>query len=172
MVDLQAHAVGILEQDRVVAGGVGVVLGPVDDVRADPDQEGVDLVDIVAAAGPETDVVQPDRALLEAFSGMAGRRRLDAERGAPADAVIGAVGIGDAGQAQERQQLAVEAPRRGEIAGGDEGMRDAVDFLEWAPLGAIRERGALTSGRSSPATKTVIPRCSGEAAECGGPMNT
>jgi hypothetical protein len=71
VVDLQAHPVGILEQDGIVAGGVAVVLGSVNDPRADPDQEGVRFLDILAASRAKTDVMQADDALLEPVAGIA-----------------------------------------------------------------------------------------------------
>ena len=75
------------------------------DLRSDFDQEGVRLLDVLAGAGAEADVVQSDAPLLEPLAAMLGRRGLDPEPGPPADAVVDAGRVGDAGQPQERQQL-------------------------------------------------------------------
>ena len=64
----------------------------------------------------------------EGRTGIFGRRRRDAERGASADAVIGGLGIDHRLQPEKRQQLAVKIPRNFEIRGGQKNMRDAVDF--------------------------------------------
>ncbi len=109
-------------------------------MRADSRQEGVGLVDVLAAAGAEADVVQPNRPLLEPLPSVRWRRRLDAEPGAPADAIVCLRGIGDTGQAHEGQQLAVEGASGGEVAGGDEGVRDAVDFHGWGSSACISSR--------------------------------
>src|SRR5665213_1105242 len=44
VVDLQANPIGILEQHRIIAGRPFVILGRVDDRRADRDGEGVRLI--------------------------------------------------------------------------------------------------------------------------------
>src|SRR5579863_117688 len=48
VVDLQARPVRILEQDRVVAGGVAVLLRTVDHLRADLGEERMRLLDVLA----------------------------------------------------------------------------------------------------------------------------
>src|SRR5690242_18309623 len=65
VVDLEADAIGILEQDRVVTGRPGTVLGRVDDCGAELDEEFVAGVDVGALAGAEAEVVQADPLLHE-----------------------------------------------------------------------------------------------------------
>ncbi|MEJ0040795.1 MAG: hypothetical protein WDM81_00580 [Rhizomicrobium sp.] len=73
-------------------------------------------------------MVQADTALLEALAFMLRRWSADAEAGAATDAVEEPLDVHDGFQAQERQKRAIEPPRPREIAGGDEGVRDAVDL--------------------------------------------
>src|SRR5262249_37364403 len=61
-VDLEAHAVRILEQGRVIAGRSGPVLGGVHELAAERrelcDEEGVKAIDVLAATRAEAQVVQ------------------------------------------------------------------------------------------------------------------
>ncbi len=77
--------------------------------------------------------MQADAILLERSSCMLGGRRVDPDRGAPADAVKACVAVDHRLHAEKRQQLAVELARAFEIRRGQKNMRDAVDF-DLAPL--------------------------------------
>jgi len=79
VVDLQADAVRVLEQDGIVARRVGVVLRPVNDLGADLLQEGEGLVDVLALAGPEADVVQPTRFCTKRLPACSGAGRWTAK---------------------------------------------------------------------------------------------
>src|SRR5262249_30246313 len=61
-VDLEANAVRILEQDRVIAGRPGPVLGGVHELAAERrelcDEESVKAIDVLAATRAEAQVVQ------------------------------------------------------------------------------------------------------------------
>ena len=62
VVHFQAHAVRILEQHRVVAGRVAVILRRMDDLGPDRDQERMHLVDLKPAMReflPRGEVVEP-----------------------------------------------------------------------------------------------------------------
>ena len=61
-------------------------------------------------------------------------REAHAEPGASADAIVGALNVQHLAQAQERQQLGIEGAGLLEVAGGDEGVRDAVDFHAEPPV--------------------------------------
>jgi len=128
VIDLQPHSVGVFEENRIVTGRPFIVLRRVDDGGSDRDQEGVGLLDLLALADPEADVVQADAALVEPLRRAAGRPSADTEPGPAADAVVGPAGVHHRLQPQERQKLAVESAGPREIAGGDEDVRDAVDF--------------------------------------------
>src|SRR6266481_5707132 len=91
-------------------------------------QEAVQLVNVGALAGAKAQMVQADAILLERSTGVLGRRRVDPDRRAPADAVITCLGIDDGLQPEKRQQLAVELTGAFEIRRGQKNMRDAVDF--------------------------------------------
>ena len=82
-------------------------------------REVVHRIDVGPLACPEAEVVQADTSLHEALAAYAASRRRDAERGATADAVEELVDVEHRLQAEERQQLAVESARRGEVAHGE-----------------------------------------------------
>ncbi len=86
------------------------------------------FVDAGRVPGAETDMVQTDGPLHEALSLLRRRRRLDPETGASADAVEDRRRIGHDLETEKRQQLGVEGAALREVAGGDEDVRDAVDF--------------------------------------------
>ena len=67
VVHFHADPVGILEQDRVVAGSeVRAVLGRMNDPRVDLiDQESMDGVDVLAAAGAKAEVMEAGAILIE-----------------------------------------------------------------------------------------------------------
>ncbi len=67
VVHLDPDAVGILEEDRVVAGRELRQLGRMDDVGLElVDEEAMDLVDVLAAAGAKAEMVEPGAILVEA----------------------------------------------------------------------------------------------------------
>ena len=76
MIDLEPDPVGILEQDRVIAGRPLILARRADDFGADRGEEIVQLVDIGALAGAETEMMQADAVLVECgalFSGDGAR---------------------------------------------------------------------------------------------------
>jgi hypothetical protein len=72
MIELQPDAVGIFEQDRVIARRPLVLARGADDFGADRIQEGVQFIDVGALAGAEAEVMQADALLLERGAGMFG----------------------------------------------------------------------------------------------------
>ena len=128
MIDFEAHAVRVLEQHGIVPGRPLVVLRRMDNLGADFGEEGVGLFHLLALAHPKADVVQSDGALLEALAGVMRRRGAHAEARPAAHAIVGAGGVHDLLHPQERQQTPVEFARLLEVTGGDEDVRDAVDF--------------------------------------------
>ena len=76
---------------------------------------------------PKAQVVQAHPLLLERCACVLGRRRVDPDRGASADAVVTRVGI-DHRLQPEKRQLAVELAAALEIRRGQKNMRDTVDF--------------------------------------------
>jgi hypothetical protein len=72
----------------------------------------VQLIDIGAFAGAKTQTVQTDTMLFERRAGLCRRWRINPDRGASADAVIGRVGVDDRLHAQERQQLTENSRER------------------------------------------------------------
>src|SRR5882757_3919935 len=111
MIELEPDAVGILEQDRIISRRPLVLARRADDFRIERLQKRMQFVDVGALAGAKTQVMQADALLLESSTGVLGRWRADADRGAAADAVICRFGIDDRLQPEKRQQLAVEFPR-------------------------------------------------------------
>src|SRR5512138_1588352 len=83
VVHLDANAVGILEQHRVVARREAVLLRRVDDLRAQLlGDEAMRLVDVAALAGAEAEVVEADLVLVEARAAPLGRRLAHEHAGA------------------------------------------------------------------------------------------
>src|ERR1700722_20215521 len=108
MIELQPDAVGVLEQQRIVAGRPIVFARRADDVDAERTEEAVQFVDVGALAGAEAEMMQADATLRESGSGVFGRGPTDTERGASADAVEEFIAVDHRLQAEKRQQLAVE----------------------------------------------------------------
>src|SRR5690606_33041045 len=100
-------------------------------------------------------------ALHEPLAGVLGRRALDPEAGASADAVIDVPALADLLHPQERQQLAVEGDGFLEVAGGDEGVGDAVDFHEAGPCGVSAEGTAAGAGEVKRSPFPLIPAKAG-----------
>src|SRR5262249_10721912 len=65
MVDLEANAVGVLEQHRIIAGRPLVFARRADDFRPDRGEESVQFVDIGTLAGTKAEMMQPDAILVE-----------------------------------------------------------------------------------------------------------
>ena len=118
----------VLEQQRVVARGPGPLLGRVDHGGAEPRDQLVAAIHVLARARAEADVVQADPALVEAVGAVGRVRRAQAEGGATAHAVVEAVPVEDRLQPEGREQLAVEGARPGEVRDRDEGVGDPVDL--------------------------------------------
>src|SRR5713101_8671914 len=87
VVDLDADAIGILEQHRVVARRPHSRCGRMHDLRAECLNEAVSLVDIAMLARPQAYMMKPDAILHEAFAGMARIAAHDADRRAAAHAI-------------------------------------------------------------------------------------
>src|SRR3981189_554764 len=176
MVELQPYSIGILEQQRVISRRPLILARRANDLHVKRTQEAVQLVNVSAFAGAKTQMVQADAILLERGTGVLGRRRVDPDRRAPADAVITCLGIDDGLQPEKRQQLAVELTGAFEIRCGQKNMRDAVDFHRLPPSspGQFRIKtvlgnrqhtaiGPASSSVMEPATRTG-PRRGGLAA--------
>jgi hypothetical protein len=80
VVDLEANAVGILEQHRIIAGRPLIFARRADDFGADRGEESVQFVDIGTLAGAEAEVMQPDAVLVEGSARILRRRRADRDR--------------------------------------------------------------------------------------------
>ena len=65
VIEFEPDAVGILEQDRVIARRPSVLARRADDVDAERGQECMQLVDIGTLSGAKAQVMQPDPLLLE-----------------------------------------------------------------------------------------------------------
>src|SRR5262245_42822929 len=141
-VHLETDPVRVLEEHRVVAGRPRAGLGRLHDVCADLAGEGVRGVDVLAGARAEADVVEPDAALVEALAGVLRRGGAQAEGRPPADAVVEALRVEDRLHAEEGQELRVEVPGAGEVARGDEEVRDRVD-LHVADGNAVEPRAQV-----------------------------
>src|SRR6202158_3208403 len=87
MIELQPYSVGILEQQRVISRRPLILARRANDLHTQRTQEIVQLVDVGALAGAKTQMVQADAILLERRARMLGRRRVDPDGRAPADAV-------------------------------------------------------------------------------------
>src|SRR4051794_41752535 len=72
MVQLQPDAIGILEQDRVIARRPFILARRADDFGADRIEEIMQLVDVGALAGAEAEMMQADALLLERCAGVLG----------------------------------------------------------------------------------------------------
>src|SRR5216684_2054954 len=133
MVELQPYFGGILEKQRIISRRPLILARRANDGHAERTQEAVQFINVGALAGAKTEMMQADAILLERSSAMLRRRRVDPDRGAPADAVKGCVAVDYRLHAEKRQQLAVEFSRAFKIGRGQKNMRDAVDF-HLAPL--------------------------------------
>src|SRR6266700_766145 len=133
VVELEPDAVGILEQQRIVAGRPAVLARGADDPGVQREQEGVQFIDVRTLARPKAQMMQADALLLEGCAGMFRRGCADADRGAAADAIEGGVGIDDGRHAEKWQELAIERARALEIRRGEKNMRDAVDLHRLPP---------------------------------------
>src|SRR6266403_5480858 len=87
MVEFQPYSVGILEQQRIISWRPLILARRANDGHAERAEEAVQFIDVGALAGAKAEMVQADAILLERSSGMLGGRRVDPDRGAPADAV-------------------------------------------------------------------------------------
>ena len=65
MVEFQPYAVGILEQQRIIARRPLILARRANDLGAERTQKAVQLIDVGALAGAETQMVQTDALLLE-----------------------------------------------------------------------------------------------------------
>ena len=72
MIELQPDAVGVLEQNRLIARRPLILARRADDLGAERLQEAVQLVDIGALAGAKAEVMQADTILLECHAFMLG----------------------------------------------------------------------------------------------------
>jgi hypothetical protein len=95
VVELQSDPIGIFEQQRIISRRPLILAWRADDLCAERTQEGVQLIDIGALAGAKTQMVQTDTILFERGAGISGRRRIDPDRSASANAIIGRVGVDD-----------------------------------------------------------------------------
>jgi hypothetical protein len=86
MVELQPYAVGILEQQRLIAGRPLILARRANDLHVERAQKSVQSIDVGALAGTKAQVVQADALLLERGACVLGRRRADPDRRASADA--------------------------------------------------------------------------------------
>ena len=88
-IDLQPHAVGVLEQDRIISRRPAILLRRADDRRAQRLHEGMGLVDVFPGPGAEADMVQAHAPLDEPLALVFWRGRRHREAGPPA--VLGRV---------------------------------------------------------------------------------
>src|SRR6476646_632052 len=133
MIELEPDAIGVLEQDRIISWRPLVLARRADDLGAERLEKTVQLVDVGALAGAEAEMMQTDALLFERGAFMLGGRRADADRGTAANAVIGRLGVDHRLQAEKRQQLKIKFAGPSKIRGGEENMRDAVDFHGASP---------------------------------------
>jgi hypothetical protein len=91
-------------------------------------QKGIKAVDRVPIAHPETGMMQPRRALIEAFPGIFRAAGPDADRGAAADAVQHRVAVEHHLELEIADEVAPESRRPREIAGGQDHMGDPVEI--------------------------------------------
>ena len=77
MIELEPDAIGVLEQNRIITGRPLILARGADHGGAERIQERVQLIDVGAFAGTETQMVQADALLLERGAGMFRRRRAD-----------------------------------------------------------------------------------------------
>jgi|tagenome__1003787_1003787.scaffolds.fasta_scaffold20947801_2 hypothetical protein len=66
MIELQPYAVGVFEQQRVIAGRPLILARRADDGCAKGTQEGMQLIDVGALAGAEAEMMQADAFLSNA----------------------------------------------------------------------------------------------------------
>src|SRR5262249_30087612 len=111
VVDLDADAVGVLEEDRIVAGcELRALFRPVNDVcRELVDREAMDRIDIRAAARAQAEVMQPCSILIETDAALLVRRAAHQDARAAADAVDDVVAPD---QGLHRQEVAELLPER------------------------------------------------------------
>src|SRR5262249_42773558 len=110
VIELEANPRRIFKQDRIIARRPGALLWRTDDGDVLRLEKGMDLVEILAAATAEADMMQPDAALVEALARMFRIARADADRRPPADEVEKFLSVEDLRQSQKGKQRLVEGP--------------------------------------------------------------
>src|SRR5260370_21585725 len=103
MIELEPDTVRVFEQQRVIARRPLILARRANDLDVERTQKAMQLVDIGALAGAETQMMQADALLLERGTRVLRRRRADANRGASADAVMSRLGIDHRRQPEKRQ---------------------------------------------------------------------
>ena len=152
VIHLDPDPVGILEQHRVVAGREAAFLRRVHDGRLElADDEAVDGIDVLAAAGAEAEMMQPRSFLIEGAARPL--RGADEDAGPAADPVPD---VGPADQrlhAEEPAELAPEGKTAGRIVHRELDVGDAVQvdghglLLATAPGRVNARRRLLQSDR-------------------------
>jgi len=128
VIDFQAYAIRILEQNIVVAGCPCALKWASNNGGAHVPQSSSAGVDIFAGSGAKAQVVQSDTGLDKAFVAVFCGAGLDANRSTAANAIIEFVGVADGGHPHQRKKSAVKCPSSVEIGDGEDDMRHAVDF--------------------------------------------
>src|SRR5216683_3519274 len=127
-VHFQPDAVGVLEDEEIVARRPVALERPAVDMRAHRAQLAGDLVDILARACAEAEVMQADPVLHERRAGVLAGAALDAERGAAADVIEEVVAVIDLLHAEEGQQLGIKGARLLPVADRQDDVRHTVHF--------------------------------------------
>src|SRR5262249_10651365 len=130
VVDLDADAIGILEEDRVVAGReLRSLFRWVNDAGAElVDHEAMDRIDIFAAARAQAQVVQPGRVLIETPAALLAGRAAHEDAGAAADAVDDVLALDQGLHGQEVTELLPERHALLRVCDGELDVGDTVDL--------------------------------------------
>ena len=141
VIHLDANPVGILEQHGVVAGReVRGVLGRVHDRRSElVDDEAMNRLDVLTAAGAEAHVVKPCPQLVEAAAAFRLRIRAHEDTRPAPDAVDEVVALDERLHLEEVAELLPEGDAR-PVDHGELDVRHAVQFDAHPPLLRSSER--------------------------------
>src|SRR5262249_51803855 len=163
--ELELQAVGIGEEDGVVARRVVVLAGWIQDADAARLERAGEGVNLGAASRPEGDLAEPDPVLAESVGREARIGLLDPEAAGLAVPARAAFPLGQTRVAELRHEPGVEAAGAREVVHVDDHMVDAsrgatAALGGWAAAG-IRRRHEMAAARTSAGAWGTVAQNSG-----------
>src|SRR5882762_10066887 len=162
--ELELQAVGVGEEDGVVAGRVVVLAGWIEDASAARLEFPGEGVHLAAASGTEGDLAEPDAVLVEPVGCEAGIGLLDPEAAGLTEPTCAPCVLGDARVAEPLHQPGVEPAGTCQVVHVDDDVvhagRDASALGGWTATG-IRERHEIDAARTSAGACGTVAQNSG-----------